>query len=75
MMTTETIGVGAKEDFVVLEHLLDAERLDFSGYFEEYDPTPYNAVVRGQEGHILNVLERLDSKRIYYETTMRLPVV
>lgn len=74
MVTIETIGVGTKDDFQELERLLAAERIEYSVYFEDYDPTPYNAIARAQEGHIRNVLKELDSKRIYYETTMRLPI-
>jgi hypothetical protein len=75
MITIETIGVGSKEDFQQLERLLERERMEYSVYYEDYDPTPYNAIVRAHEGRILKVLNELDSLRIYYETTMRLPTV
>ena len=75
MITTETIGVGTEENFKVLEHLLSAERIDYSVHHadEEYDPTPWNALVRAHPGRIDRVLRALDSRRIYYETTAWLP--
>lgn len=75
MITVETIGVGTKEDFAVLEQLLGHERIEYSTYFEDYDPTPWNAIVRAHESRILKILRQLDSRRVYYETTMRLPTV
>lgn len=75
MITVETIGVGTKEDFAVLEQLLERERIEYSTYFEDYDSTPWNAIARAHEGRIQKVLRELDNRRVYYETTMRLPVV
>ena len=77
MMTVEAIGTGSQEDFSELVALLNWPGSNFK-YLDWYDedcyPTPWNVVVRGEENEILGVLEDLDSKRIYYETTMRLPV-
>lgn len=75
MMTIETIGVGSKEDYQTLEQLLERERMEYSSYYEDYDPTPYNAIVRAHDSRILKVLRELDSRRVYYETTMALPTV
>lgn len=74
MIATETIGVGTKEDFQVLERFLERERMEYSSYYEDYDPTPYNAIVRSHEGRIHKVLSELDSARVYYETTMALSI-
>lgn len=75
MIVVETIGVGTREDFHELEKMLEKRRIDYTTYYEDYDPTPYNAIVRAQEGRIRKILKQLDSLRIYYETTMDLPTV
>ena len=73
MMSTETIGVGTSEDFKELESILSKKRIDYSVYYEDYDPTPWNAVVEGSMKKIEDVLRTLDERRIYYETTAGLP--
>ena len=75
MITTETIGVGTKEDFQKLVQLLERERMEYSPYYEDYDPPPYNAIVRAHETRIMKVLRELDTTMVYYETTMSLPTL
>lgn len=78
MKTVETIGVGTREDFDEVLALVNREWMDLEvrdKYYEDYDPTPWNLVVKGEEDDILYLLSGLDRRRIYYETTMRLPVL
>lgn len=73
MITIETIGVGFKEDFEMLEQLIQEKKVEYTNYYEDYDPTPWNIVVKADSEIILDVLRTLDSKGVYYETTMGLP--
>ena len=73
MVSTETIGVGTPEDFKELETILSKRRINYSVYYEDYDPTPWNAVMEGSVKKLEEVLRTLDENRIYYETTMHLP--